>query len=77
MNRLIFLTLLLLFTGSCKADDSGPPNFILILTDDQGWVQTSTQMDPDDPETKSDYFRTPHMDSLFDDGLRSEERRVG
>jgi arylsulfatase A-like enzyme len=52
----------------CAADNE-PPNFILILTDDQGWVQTSTQMDPDDPETKSDYFRTPHMDALFDSGM--------
>ena len=41
------------------------PNFILIVSDDQGWAQTSTQMDPDDPETKSDYFRTPNMDSFF------------
>jgi arylsulfatase A-like enzyme len=46
------------------------PNFILIVSDDQGWVQTSTQMDPDDPETRSDYFRTPHMDSLFEAGIR-------
>jgi len=30
------------------------PNFILIVSDDHGWVQTSTQMDPDDPDTKSD-----------------------
>ena len=46
------------------------PNFILILSDDQGWVQTSTQMDPDDPESKSDYFRTPNIDSIFDNGMR-------
>ncbi len=45
------------------------PNFILIVSDDQGWVQTSTQMDPDDPETKSDYFRTPNIDSLLEDGM--------
>jgi len=46
------------------------PNFILIVSDDQGWVQTSTQMDPDDPETKSDYFRTPNIDSFFASGIR-------
>jgi len=45
------------------------PNFILIVSDDQGWVQTSTQMDPDDPETKSDYFRTPNIDSLLASGM--------
>jgi arylsulfatase A-like enzyme len=69
MIRVMPLTLLLLLAGSCGAADNEPPNFILILTDDQGWVQTSTQMDPDDPETKSDYFRTPHMDALFDSGM--------
>ena len=71
MSRLIYLALLVLIAGSCVAEDTEPkwPNFILILTDDQGWVQTSTQMDPDDPQTKSDYFRTPHMDSMFEDGM--------
>jgi arylsulfatase A-like enzyme len=46
------------------------PNFILLLSDDQGWVQTSTQMDPDDPETRSDYFRTPNIDAFFSTGMR-------
>ncbi len=46
------------------------PNFILLLSDDQGWVQTSTQMDPDDPETRSDYFRTPNIDAFFSSGMR-------
>jgi arylsulfatase A-like enzyme len=46
------------------------PNFILLLSDDQGWVQTSTQMDPEDPETKSDYFRTPNIDTFFESGMR-------
>jgi len=46
------------------------PNFILIVSDDHGWVQTSTQMDPEDPETKSDYFRTPNIDKFFESGIR-------
>jgi arylsulfatase A-like enzyme len=46
------------------------PNFILLLSDDQGWVQTSTQMDPEVPETRSDYFRTPHIDRFFESGMR-------
>ena len=46
------------------------PNFILIVSDDHGWVQTSTQMDPDDPETKSDYFRTPNIDRFFESGVK-------
>ncbi|MCP4045374.1 MAG: sulfatase-like hydrolase/transferase [Gammaproteobacteria bacterium] len=46
------------------------PNFILIVSDDHGWVQTSTQMDPDDPETRSDYFRTPNIDKFFESGIK-------
>lgn len=46
------------------------PNFIFLLSDDQGWVQTSTQMDPEDPRTQSDYFRTPRIDSFFASGMR-------
>lgn len=46
------------------------PNFIFLLSDDQGWVQTSTQMDPDDPATRSDYFRTPNIDTFFEGGMR-------
>ncbi len=33
-------------------------------------MQTSTQMDPRDPETKSDYFKTPNIDSFFESGIR-------
>lgn len=47
-----------------------PYNFIFILTDDQSWRGTSTRMDPAIPQSKSDYFRTPNMDNLFDSGMR-------
>ena len=46
------------------------PNFLVILTDDQSWVGTSLLMDPAKPETKSDYFQTPHMDALMSSGMR-------
>lgn len=46
------------------------PNFILILSDDHGWAQTSTQMDPSDPESKSDYFKTPNIDTLLAAGMK-------
>ena len=46
------------------------PNFLLIVSDDHGWAQTSTQMDPADPESKSDYFRTPNIDDLLSDGMK-------
>ena len=46
------------------------PNFLVILTDDQSWVGTSLLMDPTNPDTKSDYFRTPNMDALLSSGMR-------
>ena len=48
----------------------GPPNFILILTDDQSWVGSSALMDPENPETKSDYFQTPNIERLMGMGMR-------
>lgn len=47
-----------------------PPNFILILTDDQGWSSTSIGMDDRNPDSKSDYFETPHFDRLAGEGMR-------
>ena len=47
-----------------------PPNFVVILTDDQSWVGSSLQIIPDDPRTRSDYFRTPHIERLAAMGVR-------
>jgi arylsulfatase A-like enzyme len=55
--------------GNARAA-TGPPNFILILTDDQSWVGSSALMDPENPETKSDYFQTPNIERLMDMGMR-------
>ncbi len=47
-----------------------PPNFIVILTDDQGWGTTSVMMDPLVPESKSDFFKTPNIERLAAQGMR-------
>lgn len=47
-----------------------PPNFILILSDDQSWCGTSARMGPSIPESKSDYYQTPNLERLFDKGMR-------
>ena len=47
-----------------------PPNFILVLTDDQGWSSLSAPMDLNRPQAKSDYHLTPNMDALLDRGMR-------
>jgi arylsulfatase A-like enzyme len=46
------------------------PNFIVILTDDQGWGTTSVQIDPDVPDSKSDFFETPNIERLAERGIR-------
>jgi arylsulfatase A-like enzyme len=53
------------------ADASKPvrPNFIVILSDDQSWAGTSQSMIPGNPETASDYFRTPNIERLASQGM--------
>ena len=46
------------------------PNVIFILADDQGWNGTSAQMHPTMPGSKSDFYQTPHIESLAQSGLR-------
>ena len=55
-----------------NASDSAlnTPNFIVILADDLGWSSLSVSMDKKHPNAKSDYHKTPNIDSIVDSGLR-------
>ena len=53
-----------------KPEKLAPPNFIFILTDDQGWSSTSLGMDDRIRESKSDYYETPNIDRLGREGIR-------
>ena len=53
----------ILSLGSLSAKEA--PNFILILTDDQGWASLSAPMDLRRSGSKSDYHKTPNMDTLL------------
>lgn len=57
-------------SGEETAPSSDKPNFILILTDDQGWSCMSALMDDDHPDSKSDYFETPNIDRFAQMGMR-------
>ena len=46
------------------------PNFIFILTDDQGWSQVSIPMDPTVPRAASKYLETPNIERLARRGMR-------
>ena len=47
-----------------------PPNIVLILADDQGWVGTSVQLDPSVADSKSDFYKTPALERLAAQGMR-------
>jgi arylsulfatase A-like enzyme len=69
---IICLTGLLYF--SCKptkvVTKAKAPNFILILTDDQGWNGTSVQMMDEEIYSKSDYHHTPNLEKFAKRGMR-------
>lgn len=49
----------------------GAPNFIVILGEAQGWASMSEPLDDRNPQgSKSDFIRTPHLDSIARAGMR-------
>ena len=61
--------LALAFTAALPAL-AASPNFILILTDDQGWPMMNERMHPDLPESRTAGVITPAMDRLVREGMR-------
>ena len=49
---------------------SKPCNFIIILTDDHGWTQTSVLMDKDNHESRSDYIQMPNIERFALESMR-------
>ena len=60
-----------------KETNPTPPNFILILADDQGWNGTSVKMMHNEPGSKSDYFETPNLEVLAEKGIRFSNAYAG
>jgi arylsulfatase A-like enzyme len=56
--------------GVFSANAAERPNFIFILSDDQGWSQVSVPMDPDVSRAASNYFETPSLERLAGRGMR-------
>jgi arylsulfatase A len=53
-----------------ETERSTAPNFLLILSDDQGWSQLSREIKPGLASSKSDYLETPNIDRLGKEGVR-------
>jgi arylsulfatase A-like enzyme len=49
---------------------SSAPNFVFILTDDQGWTGLSVPIDKNRPDSKSDYYQSPNIARLASQGMR-------
>lgn len=64
------ILLLLLATALFGRAETGRPNFILILTDDQAWNGSAAMMDPEYEHSKSDYYETPSIERLAGAGMR-------
>lgn len=70
-NSFYMLGLLLVMNVLMPANivaQSDSPNFIFILTDDQGWSHTSAGVDARNPDSKSDFFETPNLDRMIREG---------
>ncbi|MEZ4777217.1 MAG: sulfatase [Bacteroidia bacterium] len=66
----ILLSGIFFTNGSILPATTPPPNFIFILTDDQGWSSTSFLMDRNIASSASDFFETPQMKRLAEMGMR-------
>lgn len=60
-NRILLSCIALLFTIPAFPQDN-PPNVILVLVDDMGWMDLTCQ--------GSDFYRTPNIDRLASEGIR-------
>jgi len=71
MKNQMYKPILLLFflCFSMQYAFAQPPNFVLIVLDDQGWNGSSVQMDPDVPGSVSDFYFTPALELLASQGM--------
>lgn len=46
------------------------PNFVFILADDMGWTGLSTKMHDKIDDSKSDFYKTPYLNTLAAEGMR-------
>lgn len=71
IKRFVLGLMSCMFLVTCAtAAKVAAPNFIIFYVDDLGWADTSVSMMDGDPESKSDFYRTPHLEKLAARGMR-------
>ncbi len=75
--RFLPLVLLFLFANRLELVAQDSPNFILFLTDDQGWSGTSLEMDPNRPASNSDFYLMPRLEQLAQRGMTFSQACTG
>ncbi|MFZ4426371.1 MAG: sulfatase-like hydrolase/transferase [Saprospiraceae bacterium] len=69
MSQTKWILTLSLFAGIVQGFGQTRPNFVFILADDQSWNGTSVRMDPQRPESKSDFYLTPRLENFAKTGM--------
>lgn len=67
-SKILLVIVLLLSCWQTQFGQS-PPNIILVLVDDQGWVGTSVLMDTNEAQSVSDYYQTPRLEQFANKGM--------
>ena len=64
----IIIMFITIISFSCESRNI-QPNIILVLVDDQGWTDSSVRMMKDREDSKSDFYETPNMERMANEGL--------
>ncbi|WP_168206855.1 sulfatase-like hydrolase/transferase [Lacipirellula limnantheis] len=69
LRALCFLAAAASSLVGARAQSVPPPNFLFVIVDDMSWAGSSVQMDPNIPDSKSDYYQTPRLEQLAGQGM--------
>ena len=70
MRTICWSLLFMAVTCAETVADTAAPNFVFMLSDDQGWNGLSVAMHPDIAGSKSDLCQTPNLEKLAGQGMR-------
>ena len=69
LKQILFSIFILFYQFTHLQTNNTHLNFILILADDQGWNGTSVKMINDNDLSKSDFYETPNIERIAENGV--------